>query len=137
MINRLSHVTFLVTDQDEALQFYTEKLGCTVKTDATLDGFRWLTVSPANQPDLEIALMKPAAGPMMDSETAEMMMSLLKKGAMGSGVFHTDDCQATYEDLKAKGVEFIAPPQERPYGVEAIMKDNSGNWFSVTEPRMG
>lgn len=135
MIDRLSHTTIWVTDQDEALKFYTEKLGFEVRMDATLEGFRWLTVGPKSQPDLEIVLMKPGAGPMMDQETTDRMMELIRKGVMGSGVFHTNDCRATYEELKAKGVEFIAPPEDRPYGVEALMKDNSGNWFSMTEPK--
>ena len=134
MIDRLSHVTLWVTDQDEALKFYTEKLGFVVRTDATMDGFRWLTVSPKDQPEPEIVLVQPSQGPMMDQETADAIQTLIGKGAMGGGVFYTKDCKATYEELKAKGVEFIAPPQERPYGVEAIIKDNSGNWFSLNQP---
>lgn len=134
MIDRLSHVTLWVTDQDEALKFYTEKLGFVVRTDASMDGFRWLTVSPPDQPSPEIVLVHPTEGPMMDKETADAIQTLIGKGAMGGGVFYTKDCKATYEELKAKGVEFIAPPQERPYGVEAIIKDNSGNWFSLNQP---
>ena len=137
MITRMSHVTIPVTNQDEALAFYTEKLGFVVKTDVTMEGFRWLTVGPETQPDVEYVLMEPTPSPMMDAETAEQVRGLIGKGALSSGVFATEDCQATYEELKEKGVEFIAPPQERPYGVEAILKDNSGNWFSLTEQRMG
>lgn len=133
MIKELSHIAILVTDQDEALEFYTEKLGFKIRVDAETDGFRWLTVSPPGQPNLELVLMKPSPSQMVDSETVEQMLSLVKKGAMGVGSFQTDDCLGTYEELKAKGVEFIAPPKERPYGTEAIMKDNSGNWFSLTE----
>lgn len=135
MITKMSHVTILVTDQDEALSFYTEKLGFVVRTDMTMDGFRWLTVGPESQPDVEFVLMEPAPGFMIDEETAGQIRALVEKGALGAGVFATDDCRATYEELKGRGVEFIAPPQERPYGVEAIMKDNSGNWFSLTEQK--
>lgn len=135
MITKMSHVTILVTDQDEALSFYTEKLGFVVRTDMVMDGFRWLTVGPESQPDVEFVLMEPAPGFMVDEETAGQIRALVEKGALGAGVFATDDCRATYEELKGRGVEFIAPPQERPYGVEAILKDNSGNWFSLTEQK--
>lgn len=135
MIDRMSHTSIWVHDQDEALKFYTEKLGFNVKTDITMEGFRWLTVSPPAQDDLEIVLMKPTPGPMMDAETVETLSRLMNSGAMGAGVLHTDDCRKTYEELKEKGVEFVAPPAERPYGIEAIMKDNSGNWFSLTQPK--
>ena len=135
MINGLSHTAIWVKDQDEALEFYTEKLGFEVKTDATMEGFRWLTIGKKEQPDLELVLMTPTPGPFMDEETVEQLKELIGKGAMGNGVLRTDDCHATYEELKANGVEFFAPPQERPYGIEAILKDNSGNWFSLTQQR--
>ncbi|HLU67053.1 MAG TPA: VOC family protein [Kofleriaceae bacterium] len=134
MIKKLSHATVWVTDQDRALAFYTEKLGFEVTTDAKLDGFRWLTVSPRGQ-DLHLVLMKAAPTAMMDEETVGYIRKLIEKGAMGAGVFQTDDCKKTYEELKGRGVEFIQEPQERPYGVEAIFKDDSGNWFSLTQPR--
>jgi len=133
MIKKLSHATIYVTNQEEAKKFYTEKLGFDVRTDVTMEGFRWLTVGPKSQPDMEIVLMEPKAGFMFDEATVKQMRDLIAKGAMGAGVFDTDDCQATYEELKKKGVEFLSPPQERPYGVEAIFKDNSGNWFSLTQ----
>lgn len=133
MIQRLSHATIYVLDQDEALDFYTNKLDFEVRTDATLDGFRWLTVGPKGQPNLEIVLMPAKPGPLMNAETAEQVNDLIKKGALGAGVFATSDCQKTYEELKARGVEFMAPPTQRPYGVEALFKDNSGNWFSLTQ----
>lgn len=133
MIKRMSHTTIYVTNQDEALKFYTEKLGFEVKIDVTMDGFRWLTVAPPNQTELEIVLMEPKPGQMFDEETIAQIRALTEKGALGSGVFYTEDCQSTYEDLRSKGVEFLAPPQERPYGIEAILKDNSGNWFSLTQ----
>lgn len=135
MINALSHASIYVTDQDAALEFYTKKLDFEVRMDAKMDGFRWLTVGPKDQKDLEIVLMGLAVGPMTDEETVEQMKSLLAKGAFGAGVFRTADCKATYQTLKARGVEFMSEPQERPYGVEAVFKDNSGNWFSLTQPR--
>ena len=135
MITKLSHATIWVLDQDEALKFYTEKLGFEVKMDATLEGFRWLTLCPKEQKEVEIVLMEPKTGPMMDEETASQLRSLVEKGALPGGVFSTSDCKATYEELKAKGVEFLSGPEERPYGIEAMLKDNSGNWFSLTEPK--
>jgi len=134
MIQRLSHITIYVLDQDAAHDFYINKLGFEVRTDARMDGgFRWLTVGPKGQPDLEIALMPTTPGPMMDQETSNMLRTLIQKGAIGSGVLETADCQKTYEELSAKGVEFSSPPQERFYGIEALFKDNSGNWFSLTQ----
>ncbi len=134
MIKRMSHTTIFVTNQEEALQFYTRKLGFEVRTDQTApNGFRWLTIASKAQPDLEIILMEPKAGMMCDEETATQIRQLVAKGAMGAMVFETDDCRKTYEELKSKGVEFKCPPQEQPYGIEAIMLDNSGNWFSVTQ----
>lgn len=133
MIKKLSHATIYVINQEEARKFYTEKLGFDVRTDVTMEGFRWLTVGPKNQPDLELVLMEPKAGFMFDEATAKQLREMIQKGAMGAGVFETDDCHATYDELKKKGVEFLSPPQERPYGIEAIFKDPSGNWFSLTQ----
>lgn len=134
MITKMSHATIYVIDQGEALEFYRDKLGFKVVTDATMDGgFRWLTVAPQNQPDFEIALMEPKPGFMFEEEDANHLRGLITKGKLGAGVFDTENCQATYEDLSAKGVEFLSPPAERPYGIEAIFKDNSGNWFSLTQ----
>ncbi len=133
MIKKLSHATIYVTNQDEAKKFYTEKLGFEVRTDVTMEGFRWLTVGPKTQPDLFIVLMEPKAGFMFDEATVKNIRELIQKGALGAGVFDTEDCKATYEELKGRGVEFLSPPQERPYGIEAIFKDNSGNWFSLTQ----
>jgi catechol 2,3-dioxygenase-like lactoylglutathione lyase family enzyme len=133
MITKLSHVSIPVVDQDSAYDFYVTKLGFDVKTDAKMDnGFRWLTVSPPGQPDLEIVLM-PIAGPMSDPAVSSKVMELVKSGAFGVGVFETDDCRGTYEDLKAKGVTFKSEPEEQFYGVEAIVQDDSGNWFSMTQ----
>jgi len=135
MITKLSHTTIYVLDQEQALRFYTEKLGFEVRTDVAMDGgFRWLTVGPKGQPDLEIILYAARHhGGMMDEETVGHLRAILEKGLMGAGVFEADDCRATYEELKRKGVEFLSPPEERPYGIEATFKDNSGNWFSLTQ----
>jgi catechol 2,3-dioxygenase-like lactoylglutathione lyase family enzyme len=134
MITKLSHSTVFVLDQDEALEFYTQKLGCEVHTDARLDeGFRWLTVTLPSDPDHQLILAKPGP-PMMDEETAEQVKALVAKGVLGPGVFRTDDCRATYAELNEKGVNFLSEPEERFYGIEATMRDNSGNWFSMTQP---
>ncbi len=134
MITKLSHVTLFVNNQEEAKKFYVNTLGFEVRTDHTMDGgFRWLTVGPTTQKDVEIVLMEPTAGPMLDEEAASAVRLLLKKGVLGSGVFEVDDCRKTYEELKAKGVQFAGPPEERFYGIEAIMKDGQGNWFSMTQ----
>ncbi len=133
MIQRLSHVTIRVLDQAEAYDFYVNKLGFKVNTDVTMDnGLRWLTVTAPAQPDLEIVLMPTEPGPVMDQETCDALRVLVRKGALGAGVFATGDCRKTYDELKAKGVEFSQPPTERFYGIEALMKDNSGNWFSLS-----
>jgi catechol 2,3-dioxygenase-like lactoylglutathione lyase family enzyme len=132
MINRLSHVNVFVLDQDRAKAFYTEKLGFEVRTDTSLDGFRWLTVGPKAQPDLNILLAKPAP-PMFSEEDADVLRGLIAKGAMAGGVIETDDCRRTYEELKAKGVTFLQEPAERPYGIEALLRDDSGNWYSLTQ----
>lgn len=134
MITKLSHTTIWVLDQDDALDFYTQKLGFEVNTDATMDDFRWLTVSPRNQPDHELILLVPGP-PMMDEESAERVKALVPKGVLGPGAFETDDCRGTYAQLSERGVNFLAEPAERFYGVEATLRDNSGNWFSVTQRR--
>lgn len=138
MIQRLSHTTIYVLDQDKAYDFYVHKLGFDVKTDARMDnGFRWLTVAPKGQPDLEIVLMPTTPGPMMDAESTEALRALIRKGKLGAGVLETADVRKTYEELKAKGVEFMQPPTERFYGIEALFKDDSGNWFSLTQRKPG
>jgi len=132
MIKNLSHTTIWVLDQDEALDFYTQKLGFEVRTDATMDDFRWLTVSPPGQPDHELILLEPGP-PMMDEESAEQVKALVAKGVLGPGAFGTDDCRSTYAKLSERGVNFLSEPTERFYGIEATLRDNSGNWFSMTE----
>jgi predicted enzyme related to lactoylglutathione lyase len=138
MIRKMSHATVFVTNQDEALAFYRDKLGFEVRTDAKVsDEFRWLTVGPKDQPDFEIVLMEPKPGMLMDEEAAAQLRSIMAKGVLGAGVFNTDDCQKTYEELKERGVQFMSEPGQRPYGIEAIFKDNSGNWFSLCQHAEG
>jgi catechol 2,3-dioxygenase-like lactoylglutathione lyase family enzyme len=134
MIDKLNHVNVFVLDQDRAKLFYTETLGFEVRSDTTLDGFRWLTVGPKGQPDLAILLAYPAP-PMFSAEDAETVRALVAKGSLGGGVFTTGDCQKTYEELSAKGVTFLQEPAERPYGIEALFRDDSGNWFSLTQSK--
>lgn len=136
MIQRMSYTSIFVLDQDQAKDFYVDKLGFEVKTDeVTPSGFRWLTVSPKGQSELQIILMKVAPGPNLEQKDVETISGLMKKGAFGAGVFMTSDCRKTYEELKAKGVEFLSPPKEQFYGVEAVFKDPFGNWFSMTQPK--
>lgn len=136
MIQRLSHVAIYVLDQDEAYDFYVNKLGFEVRMDAKMDnGFRWLNVGPKGQPNLQLILMPTKPNHLMDQETSDALRTLIRKGVLSAGVFQTADCQKTYEELKAKGVEFVQPPTERFYGIEALIKDNSGNWFSMTQPK--
>jgi catechol 2,3-dioxygenase-like lactoylglutathione lyase family enzyme len=135
MIRRMSHATIFVNNQAEALEFYRDKLGFKVHTDAMVgDDFRWLTMCTTDQPDFEIILMEPKPGRLMDEATSQQLRSIMSQGVLGAGVFNTDDCRGTYEELKAKGVQFISEPAERPYGIEAVFKDDSGNWFSLTQP---
>ncbi len=134
MITRLSHTTVYVNDQDRALAFYRDILGFEVRSDTVLDGFRWLTVGPAGQPDLSLLLAVPAP-PMFSAEDAAVVLDLLAKGSLGGGVLETEDCRATVAELKAKGVAILQEPVDRPYGVEAILRDDSGNWFSLTQSK--
>jgi catechol 2,3-dioxygenase-like lactoylglutathione lyase family enzyme len=136
MINKMSHATIFVNNQNEALEFYRDKLGFKVHTDAMVgEDFRWLTICTNDQPDFEIILMEPKPGRLMDEETSNQLKAIMSKGILGAGVFNTIDCRATYEEMKAKGVEFVSEPAERPYGVEAVFRDNSGNWFSLSQPK--
>ncbi len=147
MIQKMSHATIYVLDQDVAKDFYVDKLGFEVKVDHTLPtGFRWLTVAPKGQSDLEIILMKVGSGTNFikmkggnagksDTEDIDAMAALLKKGLFNAGAFQTADCRKTFEELKAKGVEFVSEPKDQFYGVEAVFKDPSGNWFSMSQPK--
>lgn len=132
MITNVSLATIWVTDQDEAKAFYIDKLGFQEATDVSMgDGYRWVTVCHPDHPELELTLMKP--GPPLDAESAEAFRRMLAKGTLGAVGLATDDCKATFAELSAKGVEFIQEPAERPYGVEAIVRDNSGNWLVLVE----
>ena len=143
MIQRMSHSAIFVLDQDVAKDFYVNKLGFEVNMDQSMpNGFRWLTVSPKGQPDLQIILMKVAPSPFEGSnvqkiqpQDVETISGLMKKGAFGAGVFQTADCRKTYEEMKAQGVEFLSPPKDQFYGVEAVFRDPFGNWFSMTQPK--
>ncbi len=132
MISKLSHVSIFVLDQDSAHHFYVNTLGFKVHTDASMGpGMRWLTVTPPEQPELEITLMSISEGMMFNKESAEQMRQLVTKGTFGFGVFECKDIMATYEELKAKGVVFTKAPTKEFYGYEALFKDDSGNWFSL------
>jgi uncharacterized glyoxalase superfamily protein PhnB len=135
---RIANAHLWVDDQDEALAFYTQKLGMEVRIDATMPdmgNFRWLTVGPVGQPDVAIALMAIPGPPIMDSETAEQVRGLVAKGFAGTVFLTTDDCRATYEELKGRGVEFVEEPDERPYGIDSGFRDPSGNSIRVTQVR--
>ena len=135
---KIANAQLWVHDQDEALAFYTEKLGFEVRTDATLPelgDFRWLTVSPAGQPNVAIVLMAIPGPPVMDEEVANQVRSLMAVGFAGTVFLTTEDCQASYEELKARGVEFTEEPEERPYGIDAGFRDPSGNSFRLTQVR--
>ena len=135
---KLSTAQLWVHDQDEALAFYTTKLGMEVRTDVTLaemGNFRWLTVGPAAQPDISVVLMAIPRPPVMDAETAEEVRALMAKGFAGTIFLTTDNCQAAYEELKGRGVEFVELPEERPYGIDASFRDPSGNNIRLTQVR--
>jgi catechol 2,3-dioxygenase-like lactoylglutathione lyase family enzyme len=135
---RIANAQLWVHDQDEALAFYTGKLGMEVRSDVTvpeMDNFRWLSVSPVNQPDVTIVLMAIPGPPMMDEQTANEVRALMAKGFAGTVFLNTDDCQASYEDLRARGVEFVEKPEERPYGIDAAFRDPSGNNFRLIQLR--
>lgn len=135
MIRSLSHVTLFVLDQDRAKDFYVNKLGFEVKADQRMGDFRWLTGGPPGQGGLEIILMPVDRSPRVDEGSARALRALLDKGAIVAGVLATADCRKTHAELVAKGVEFLRPPGEQPYGVEALFRDDSGNLFSLTQRR--
>jgi catechol 2,3-dioxygenase-like lactoylglutathione lyase family enzyme len=135
---KLSHAQVWVHDQDEALAFYTDKLGMEVRADVTLPemgDFRWLTVGPPGQEDVSITLMAIPGPPVMDAETAEQVRNLMSKGFAGTIFLTTDDVHASYEELKGRGVEFTETPEERPYGIDSGFRDPSGNSFRLTQVR--
>ena len=135
---RIATAQVWVHDQDEALDFYTKKLGMEVRRDVTLaemGNFRWLTVGPVGQPDVAIVLMAIPGPPVMDPATAEQVKSLMAKGFAGTIFLTTDDVHASYEELKSRGVEFVEEPEERPYGIDSAFRDPSGNHIRLTEVR--
>ncbi|GIJ46443.1 hypothetical protein Val02_33290 [Virgisporangium aliadipatigenens] len=134
MITNISLVTVYVLDQDKALDFYVNTLGFETAVDITMgEGFRWVTIRHPSQPELEVTLMVP--GPPLDEEAAAFVRRQLEKGGMGGLGLAVDDCRKTFEELSAKGVVFIQEPADRPYGVEAVLRDNSGNWLVIVEKR--
>jgi catechol 2,3-dioxygenase-like lactoylglutathione lyase family enzyme len=138
MLKQLTHTQVWVKDQDEALAFYTEKLGLEIREDVTvpeMGNFRWLSVGVPGQPDVSITLMAVPGPPVFAEETRDQILALLSKGASGGLFFTTDDCQASYEELKGRGVEFAQEPTEQPYGLDAGFRDPSGNHFRMAQSR--
>ena len=136
MITRLNHVRIFVLNQESAYDFYVNKLGFRVHTDAEMGpGKRWLTVCPPEQPDLEISLMAVEEGMMFKGDAARQMKELIQAGTFGFGVFECNNLMATYEELKAKGVVFKKAPTKEFYGYEALFVDDSGNWFSLGQKK--
>lgn len=133
---RIANAQVWVHDQDEALAFYTDKLGMEIRADVTLPemgDFRWLAVGPVGQPDVSIVLMAVPGAPMIDDETAAEIRALMAKGFAGTVFLTTDDCQTSYEELLARGVEFTETPEKRPYGIDCGFRDVSGNSFRLTQ----
>ncbi|MFL5995863.1 MAG: VOC family protein [Streptomyces sp.] len=134
MIQGLGVATVWTFDQQRTKAFFTEKLDFEVRSEVSMGEMTWVTVSAKEQQDVELTLMS-LDGPGLDPESAEALKKLVGKGVMGAGAFRTDDCRGDYETFRARGVEFIQEPQERPYGIEAIFRDDSGNWYSLTQRR--
>jgi uncharacterized glyoxalase superfamily protein PhnB len=137
---KFANTQLWVHDQDEALAFYTQKLGFEVRADVTLPemgDFRWLTVGPAGEPEFAIVLMAIPGPPVMDEETAQEVRRLVAKGFAGTLFLTTDDVRASYEELKSRGVEFTEDPEERPYGIDSGLRDPSGNSIRLTQVREG
>jgi predicted enzyme related to lactoylglutathione lyase len=133
---KLTNAQLWVRDQDEALAFYTRKVGWEVRSDLTmpeLGDFRWLAVGPAGQPDISVVLMAIPGQPVMDEQTAAKVRELMGKGFAGALFLTTDDCQAAYKELSGRGVEFVEKPEQRPYGIDASFRDPSGNNIRVTQ----
>ncbi len=133
---KIANAQLWVHDQDVALAFYTEKLGMEVRSDVTvpeMGNFRWLAVSPPGQEDVSIVLMAIPGPPMFDEQTRSEIDALMSKGYAGTIFLSTDDCQASYEELRARGVEFVDEPTEQPYGIDSSFRDPSGNHFRLTQ----
>jgi catechol 2,3-dioxygenase-like lactoylglutathione lyase family enzyme len=148
MPNAISHVAVWVHDQDEALAFYTDKLGFELREDVNLgeldegaresedrasDDYRWITVGPPGQPEVNLMLSKPAP-PAIDEDTAEQLLELIAKGAMGPGIIRVEDCRKTCKELEDRGVELTTQPEERFYGIDASVRDPSGNLWRIVQP---
>jgi catechol 2,3-dioxygenase-like lactoylglutathione lyase family enzyme len=133
MITNVSLATVYCLDQDATRDFYVDVLGFELRSDVTMGGFRWVTVGHPSQPELDITLMTP--GPPLDDDAADFIRRQLGKGQMGGLGLRVDDCRTTHKELSAKGVEFLQEPADRPYGVEAVMRDNTGNWLVLVEPK--
>ncbi|GII59488.1 lyase [Planotetraspora thailandica] len=134
MVTNISLVTVYCLDQDKARDFYVDVLGFEPRTDVSMgEGFRWVTIGHPSQPELEVTLMIP--GPPLSPEAADFIRRELEKGQMGGLGLTVDDCRKSYEELSAKGVTFLQEPSDRPYGVEAVMRDNTGNWLVLVEPK--
>jgi catechol 2,3-dioxygenase-like lactoylglutathione lyase family enzyme len=134
MIQRMSFNSIFVTDHEQAIDFYVGKLGFELTADQTLPGgHRWVTVRPKGQSESQLILYKHSAGTKLQTEDVERIVELMKKGAFGAGVFETADCRRTYAELTARGVGFASAPKDQFYGVEAILCDPFGNWFSLTQ----
>jgi predicted enzyme related to lactoylglutathione lyase len=137
---KIANAQLWVHDQDEALAFYTQKLGWEVRSDVTMPemgDFRWLTVGPVGQDDFSVVLMAVPGQPVMEPETRQQVLDLAAKGFAGTVFLTTDDCRASYEELKSRGVEFSEAPEERPYGIDAGFRDPSGNSFRLTQVTPG
>jgi catechol 2,3-dioxygenase-like lactoylglutathione lyase family enzyme len=137
MLNKLTYTTIWVHDQDEALAFYTDKLGLELRDDVTLpelNNFRWVTVGVPGQ-DVAVSLVAVPGPPVFDEETRRQIISLMSKGAAGGLMFSTDDCRASYEELKGRGVEFQQEPTDQPYGIDAAFRDPSGNQARLVQQR--
>jgi predicted enzyme related to lactoylglutathione lyase len=133
---KFSNAQVWVHDQDEALAFYTDKLGWEVRSDVTMPemgDFRWLSVGPVDQPDIAVVLMAIPGPPVFEEETRKQIHDLMGKGVAGAIFLTTDDCRAAYQELRARGVEFSEEPEERPYGIDAGFRDPSGNSFRLTQ----
>jgi catechol 2,3-dioxygenase-like lactoylglutathione lyase family enzyme len=136
MLKQLTHVNVWVHDQDEALAFYTDKLGMELREDVTvpeMGNFRWLSVGVPGQDDVALTLMAVPGPPVFDEETRDQLNALVAKGAAGGLFFSTDDIRSSYEDLKSRGVEFSQEPTEQPYGVDAGFRDPSGNQIRMAQ----
>ncbi|HEY0389161.1 MAG TPA: VOC family protein [Gaiellales bacterium] len=136
---RIANVQLWVNDQDEALEFYTTKVGLEVRADVTLPemgDFRWVTVGPAGQDEVSITLMAIPGEPVMDAESQEQVRTLMAKGFAGTVFLTTDDVRADYEELRSRGVEFTEAPEERPYGIDTAFRDPSGNHIRLTQVTM-